>query len=173
MKVAEEIIRALYKIRDAINGNNGESGGGSEQNVDNGLMGADAAFVCIGYRKVGTIVTNFDDLVNFFNSQKENYPEYGNGIVFLYKKNNFDKLGKPTIGQFKVGETDPKIYIGPGFDQANIQYPGSVTLSANICINFVTRETLDIYEIKEYSYKSNDNNNTLINSDYYYLQEID
>ncbi len=34
MKVAEEFIRALYAIRDAINGNNGESCGGSGNTKD-------------------------------------------------------------------------------------------------------------------------------------------
>lgn len=159
MKVAEEIIRALYNIRDAIKGNNGASGGGNEQSVDNGLMGADA--VAVGYGgsdKSLEIIDNFTDLsewvINTFNDVSYN-KGYGTTIRFLYKNNNFDKLGKPTVGEFSIGE-----------EMSNPELNDSSSRDLKLRINYVVESTIDNYVIDPFTILENGEEKE---TDYYYL----
>lgn len=102
MKVAEEFIRALYAIRDAIKGNNGESGEGGNSN-DNGLMGADAVYVG-EYGHIndipGMVFRSMSELMTFFetNVQSFTFGAYGQTIRFLYTDDTIDVFNKPRTG---------------------------------------------------------------------------
>lgn len=102
MKVAEEFIRALYAIRDAIKGNSGESGEGGNSN-DNGLFGADAVYVG-NHGSInsipGMVFRSMSELMTFFKSNVRDFTlgAYGQPIHFLYTDNTIDVFNKPRIG---------------------------------------------------------------------------
>lgn len=100
MKVAEEFIRALYAIRDAIKGNNGESGGRENTN-DNGLYGADGIIVLADSKQEDSkVFISHKELFDDFKTNNQYYINNGSGrkISFLYTQNNIDKLLKPRDG---------------------------------------------------------------------------
>ena len=99
MKVAEELIRAVYEIAKAIKGDDGNGGG--ETSNDNGLYGADGIIVTDGKEQEKSKV--FLSQKELFDDFKTNVLQYDNSgnvrdVYFLYTENNIDKLLKPTTG---------------------------------------------------------------------------
>ena len=146
----KELIRAIYEIAKAIKGNNGASGGGDEPSVDNGLMGADAIGVNVAASDF-EIFTNLNDAINYYRNltDDDTFKGYGGNIVFLYKNNNFEKLGKPSVGRVIFQQQSGIGDIGNRHANGDIQFS----------INYLTEGSVDSYIISLFE-----------ETDYYYLQ---
>lgn len=107
-----KLISILYSIADAIrekknseNGESNEEGGSNEQNVDNGLYGADAILVSFFHTDSQTteyvIYDNINDLINdLIYGRKIDENAYGTSVLFLYKDKieDNDLVGKASAG---------------------------------------------------------------------------
>ena len=103
MKIAQELIRALYAIRDALLGDSKEDG--NKQNTDNGLMGADAILVHFFHSDTQkteyVIYDNINDVINdLIYGRKIDQNAYGTNVDFLYKNKieDADLVGKARYG---------------------------------------------------------------------------
>lgn len=103
-KMLKELIRALYSIRDAI------SGESKNTKKDNGLFGADAIIYPVQIETESEqetevpiydykIFYSFDEFFDYFKTQAP----YDNikQIIFGYKSDNIDIVGKPYRGELE------------------------------------------------------------------------
>jgi len=98
-----ELIKSLYAIANAIKGKS--EGGGNQQNVDNGLYGADAILVSFFHTDSQTtehvIYDNINDVINdLIYGRKVDQNAYGTTFLFLYKDkiDDNDLVGKASNG---------------------------------------------------------------------------
>lgn len=101
-KPMKELIGALYEIRNAIKG---EGDNNNNENKNNGLFGADAIIYPETHLEQETQISasdykifyDFDEFFNYFKTQAP----YDNTvpIIFAYKSNDIDIIGKPYAGQ--------------------------------------------------------------------------
>lgn len=133
MKALLEILKALYAIRDALRGENGNDGGGNnQQDIDNGLYGADGIIVVNGINQEqdNKVFLSQKELFDDFKQNVDKYinGSYGRVIQYLYTENNIDKLLKPTQG-----------VIGNSYQVQNQQFQFST--------NFLNEYSLEHYEL--------------------------
>lgn len=141
MKALLEILKALYSIKDAIsnkkNNSSDEGGDSNEQNVDNGLFGADAIQASFfhsdtqSYEQI--IYDNINDVINDLIYGRKTDDNDATNIQFLYKDkiDDSDLVGKALYGVINLrGERVGQEY----FTDLKVKFLNEETAGNYICV---------------------------------------